>query len=233
MSDVVDLVIFDCDGVLVDSERLAVAVEAEVLTELGWAMDPREVADRFVGRSAASMQAEIEARLGRAIDWESTFGRRHAAAFESGLEPVAGVADVLDALAASARPYCVASSSARDAIGYKLARTGLADRFDPAHVFSADDVAHGKPAPDVFLLAAATMGAEPSACVVVEDSPIGVRAGLAAGMRVLAFGGGITPPSRLEFPSVEVFGAMADLPALLGLPAPADATRTTPAPPTR
>lgn len=217
MSRPAGLVVFDCDGVLVDSERLAVAVEAEVLSELGWVMYAQEVADRFVGRSAASMQAEVEAVLGHPLDWEATFGRRHAAAFDASLEPVDGVADVLDALAAGGHRYCVASSSARDAIGYKLRRTGLAERIDPAHVFSADDVANGKPAPDVFLLAAATMGVAPAACVVIEDSPIGVRAGLAAGMRVLAFGGGITPPSRLAFPGVEVFGAMTELPGLLGL----------------
>jgi HAD superfamily hydrolase (TIGR01509 family) len=207
------LVIFDCDGVLVDSERLAIRVESEVLGELGWALSEAEVTARFVGRSTAYMHAEVERQLGREIDWEGTFGRRHREAFDAELTAIDGVGAVLDVLVRRATAICVASSSTHGSIEYKLRRTGLWDVF-AGRVFSVEDVAHAKPAPDVFLHAARAMDAAPADCAVVEDSRSGVEAGIAAGMTVFGFAGGVTSAERLAAPGVVVFDAMS---ALLGL----------------
>jgi HAD superfamily hydrolase (TIGR01509 family) len=129
---------------------------------------------------------------------------------------VPGVLDVLDRLDANGMATCVASSGTHDKMAFTLGLTGLADRF-AGTIFSATEVEHGKPAPDLFLHAAARMGVAPSACVVIEDSRPGVDAAAAAGMRVLAYGGGVTPAARLERDGVEVFLRMDALPALLGL----------------
>jgi HAD superfamily hydrolase (TIGR01509 family) len=208
------LVIFDCDGVLVDSERLAVRVEAEVLGELGWPLTEDDVIERFVGRSAAYMQASIERELGHAIDWDATFAPRHRAAFETELEAVHGVADVVVALCERDVPRCVASSSTHESIEFKLRRTGLWDAFGGA-VFSVEDVAHGKPEPDVFLHAAQELGVAPATCAVIEDSESGVAAGVTAGMTVFAFAGGVTPAARLARPGVTIFHEMSQLLGLL------------------
>jgi HAD superfamily hydrolase (TIGR01509 family) len=218
-----ELVIFDCDGVLVDSERLAVRVEAEVLAELGWPLSQDEVVERFVGRSAAYMHAEIERELGHPIDWEATFSPRHRAAYEAELEAVDGVADVVHGLRDRDAPLCVASSSTHASIEFKLRRTGLWDAFDGA-IFSVQDVAHGKPAPDVFLHAAREMGVAPVTCAVVEDSESGVEAGLAAGMAVFAFAGGVTRADRLARPGATVFHEMSQLSSLLAHPAASELT---------
>jgi HAD superfamily hydrolase (TIGR01509 family) len=207
------LVVFDCDGVLVDSERLAVRAEAEVLTGLGWPISEAEVAERFVGRSVDDMLAEVARVLGHEVGWDA-FETAHRAAFEAELAPVPGVLEVVESLAASGAAMCVASSSLRSSLAYKLERTGLA-RFFTDRVFSVEDVANGKPAPDVFLHAASTLGVPPAACAVIEDSPPGVAAGLAAGMTVFAFAGGLIPASRLARPDVTVFDDMASLPGLL------------------
>ena len=208
-----DLVIFDCDGVLIDSERLAVRTESQILTELGWPLSESEVIERFVGRSSVYMQTVIEEKIGRPVDWRNEFERRVREACERELEPVDGVIAALDEIAV---PTCVASSSSHRMLEFKLALTGLADRF-AGRVFSADDVAHGKPDPAVFLLAAASMGVEPERCAVIEDSVSGVEAGLAAGMSVFAFSGGVTSADRLRRDGVVLFDAMHQLPALLTL----------------
>jgi HAD superfamily hydrolase (TIGR01509 family) len=206
-----DLVIFDCDGVLIDSERFAVRTESEILTELGWPLTEAEVIERFVGRSAKYMQAVIEAQLGRPVDWKLEFERRVRQACELELVPIDGVLAVLDELTV---PSCVASSSSHDMLSFKLGLTGLADRF-LGRVFSADDVAHGKPDPAVFLHAAASMGFEPDRCAVIEDSVSGVEAGVAAGMSVFAFCGGVTTTEQLEREGVVLFDSMRQLPKLL------------------
>jgi beta-phosphoglucomutase-like phosphatase (HAD superfamily) len=123
---------------------------------------------------------------------------------------------VLDRLDDAHVATCVASSGTHDKMAYTLGLTGLADRF-AGRIFSATEVAHGKPAPDLFLHAAWRMGVEPSDCVVIEDSRPGVDAALAAGMRVIAYAGGVTPPDRLSPPGAEVVLDMAEVPALLGL----------------
>jgi HAD superfamily hydrolase (TIGR01509 family) len=211
-----DLVIFDCDGVLVDSERLSIRLDLELLGQLGWPMDEDEVVERWVGRTEAAMRAEIEAHLSRDIgaEWDA-FGERYVRAFAEELQQVAGIAQAVDAIQAAGFATCVASSGGIDKIRRNLAKTGLLDRFD-GRLFSGDDVEHGKPAPDLFLHAAAAMGADPRRAAVIEDSVHGVAAGEAAGMTVFAYTGGVTPAERLARPGVTRFGDMGELPALLG-----------------
>jgi HAD superfamily hydrolase (TIGR01509 family) len=209
-----DLVIFDCDGVLVDSERIAVRVDAVVLARLGWELSEAEIIERFMGRSEAYMVGEIEAALGRPlpVDWDAEFVPLYREALEAELEPVDGVVEALDAIAT---PTCVASSSTHERLRFTLGLTGLLERFD-GRIFSAADVANGKPAPDLFLHAAATLDADPSRCAVVEDSRYGVEAARAAGMRAFGFAGGLTSAERLAGPGTVVFGDMRELPGLLG-----------------
>jgi HAD superfamily hydrolase (TIGR01509 family) len=206
-----DLVIWDCDGVLVDSERIAIRTESQILTELGWPLTEADVIELFVGRSSAYMQSVIEEHIGRPVDWRGQFVRRLREASERELVPVEGVVAALDAIDI---PGCVASSSSHEMLNFKLGLTALAQRF-AGRIFSADDVAHGKPDPAVFLFAASSLGVAPDRCAVIEDSVSGVDAGLAAGMTVFAFGGGVTSPQKLQRDGVVIFDAMSQLPELL------------------
>jgi HAD superfamily hydrolase (TIGR01509 family) len=207
------LVIFDCDGVLVDTERIGVRIDVVVLGQLGWAMTEADVIERFMGRTDAYMVSQIEAHLGRPLpaDWEAPFQHLYREAFEAELEPVDGILEALDRIAIET---CVASSGTHERMRYTLGLTGLYDRF-AGRIFSATDVAHGKPAPDLFLHAARRMGASPADCAVVEDSRYGVEAARAAGMRAFGYGGGLTPRHRLEGPGTIVFEDMRELPRLL------------------
>lgn len=212
MIDSVDLVIFDCDGVLVDSETIAIRVASQMLAELGWPLTDDEILENFVGRSAASMVPVIEQKLGRPLpQWPEMFVARQLAAHEAGLVPVPGIVEALNAITL---PTCVASSGRHDKMRNTLGITGLYERFE-GRIFSATEVANGKPAPDLFLHAAASMGADPARCVVVEDSRPGVQAARAAGMRVLAYAGGVTPADWLTGPDTVVFHDMRKLPDLL------------------
>jgi HAD superfamily hydrolase (TIGR01509 family) len=213
---VFELVIFDCDGVLVDSEPIAVRVDALVLGRLGWDLTEAEIVERFVGRSESYMVGEIEAALGRRLpgDWDAEFAPLYREALEAELQPVDGIVEALDAISA---PTCVASSSTHERIRFTLGLTGLLDRFD-GRIFSATDVANGKPAPDLFLYAAASLGTDPAHCAVIEDSVYGVQAARAAGMHAFGYAGGLTPADRLHGPATTVFSDMRDLPALLGEP---------------
>jgi HAD superfamily hydrolase (TIGR01509 family) len=209
----IELVIFDCDGVLIDSERIAIDVDVLVLRELGWPLSKAEVIERFVGRSDSDTQAVIEAHLGRELPagWGEEVEQRYRRAFAAELTPVQGILEALDQIEL---PTCVASSGTHDHLRYTLGLTGLYDRF-AGRIFSAEDVPNGKPAPDLFLHAAERMGAEPAGCVVVEDSRAGVQAARAAGMRALAFAGGLSPAQLLEGPDTIVFVDMRELPDLL------------------
>jgi HAD superfamily hydrolase (TIGR01509 family) len=213
MARPLQLVIFDCDGVLVDSERLAVRVEAALLAELGWPLSQADVIERFMGRSQAFMLEAIQERLaGRLPDgWQDLLERRYRSAFEAELTPVDGVVEALDRIAV---PTCVASGGGHEMLRYTLGLTGLYERF-AGRIFSAAEVAEGKPAPDLFLHAAARLGAEPAACAVVEDSRYGVQAARAAGMRAFGYTGGLTPPERLAGPRTVLFDDMRKLPDLL------------------
>ena len=197
---------------LVDSERIAVRLDAQVLAELGWQISEAEVIERFVGKTDAAMRQEVEEYLGRSLagDWER-FAHLYREAFAAQLEAVEGIAGALDAIDL---PTCVASSGTPESIEAKLRHTGLWERFR-GRIFSAADVEHGKPAPDLFLHAATEMGVEPALCAVVEDSPFGVQAARAAGMSVFAYAGGVVPAERLRAPGAVVFDHMRELPGLL------------------
>ena len=180
-----DLVIFDCDGVLIDSELLSMQADVECLAEYGIAMSAEEILERYTGTSG--MVADLEARYGRTFPG---FDERHLQLvdplFEAGLQAIPDVAIAVDALVCKA---CVASSSSPERLRHALSLVGLYDRFQP-HIFSATMVVRGKPAPDLFLYAAQGMGVGPQRCVVVEDSLPGVAAAVAAGMTAIGFIGG-------------------------------------------
>lgn len=209
----IDLVIFDCDGVLVDSERLSIEVDRRVLADLGWELSSDEIVHRFVGRSAAYFRSEIESFVGSPLrdDWEATYQPWYVAAFAE-LIAVDGVERALDEIVTAT---CVASSGTHAKIRRTLGMTGLLPRFE-GRIFSVDDVVVGKPAPDLFLHAADRLGVHPEHCAVVEDSRFGVRAARAAGMRVYGYAGGLTPAEWLEQEGAVVFADMRDLPDLLG-----------------
>jgi HAD superfamily hydrolase (TIGR01509 family) len=210
-SRALELVIFDCDGVLIDSERIAVRTDVQVLAKLGWVLTEAECIERFVGLSDRSIKAAIEAHLGRRLpdDWDHEFQSLYRDAFAAELTPVPGVVEALDQITL---PSCVASSSSHEKLRFTLGLTGLYERF-AGRIFSAYEVARGKPAPDLFLYAASRMGVEPAACAVVEDSRYGVAAARAAGMRAFGFAGGLTPRAWLE--GTVVFTDMRELPGLL------------------
>jgi HAD superfamily hydrolase (TIGR01509 family) len=214
-----DLVIFDCDGVLVDSEPISIAVLVDVFTAAGVTISEQTAYERFLGKSMASVcdilrddfdlvvththleeiRAELYARLRRE------------------LKPIKGVAEALGLLAA---PYCVASSSQPERIRLSLEVTGLLELFEP-RIYSATMVKRGKPFPDLFLHAARDMGAAPGACLVIEDSPAGIMAAKEAGMHVFAFTGGSHAGEGALQAAIEslepdlVFGEMRRLPGLV------------------
>ena len=213
MTDAFELIIFDCDGVLVDSERLSIRIDAAFLERLGWPMPESEIVERFVGRSDADMRTEIEEHIGGPIppEIDEEFGRLYRETLDRELAPVDGIREALDRIPT---PRCVASSGKHETIRRNLALTGLTGYFGE-RIFSATDVQQGKPAPDLFLLAASSLGAEPSRCAVVEDSVHGVEAALAAGMLPFAYAGGVTPADRLSRPGAVVFHDMRELPGLI------------------
>ncbi|MBF9231817.1 HAD family hydrolase [Microvirga alba] len=181
------LLIFDCDGVLVDSEALACQIDAEILSGLGISYTADEIARDFVGISLKDMIARIETerRCKLPEDFGALVERNLFARFETDLQPISGIRDAILGLAL---PRCVASSSLPERIALSLRLTGLSDLFED--VFSSSEVKRGKPAPDLFLHAAARMSAHPDACIVIEDSLAGVSGARTAGMRVIGFTGG-------------------------------------------
>lgn len=223
-----DLVIFDCDGVLVDSERLSIRVDMVYLDRLGWPMTEDEVIERFVGRSDADMRAIIEDHLGGPVSPEidAEFARLYREAFENELVAVDGIVEALDAVQRAGLATCVASSGGHAKIRRSLELTGLTEWFDD-RIFSADDVARGKPAPDLFLHAAATMGIAAGRAAVVEDSVHGVTAAIAAGMTPIAYAGGVTSAEKLSAvrEGIVTIDAMRDLPAALGITTAAEPSR--------
>jgi HAD superfamily hydrolase (TIGR01509 family) len=183
-----DLIIFDCDGVLIDSEILASQISARELTRLGYPITPEEITERFLGMSAQKIHQLMRDQYGYNLPDNH---QEHTEAlllqeFRTTLQPVDGI---LDALSHLNIPMCVASSSIPDKIRLGLTVTGLLRYFDP-NLFSASMVARGKPAPDLFLFAARYMRIQPQRCLVIEDSVLGVQAAVAAGMRVFGFTGG-------------------------------------------
>lgn len=192
------LVVFDCDGVLVDSEVLVAEYEAVRLTEAGFPLTVDDIAERFIGLSYRSMMTALHEQFGRPVPdrLNEAIQSEVLDLFPEHLQPVAGITEFIDGLEL---PRCVASSSNLDRIQLSLAVTGLVDFFDPGHVFSAQMVKRGKPAPDLFLLAAERLGTDPAHCLVIEDSPHGVTAARAAGMEVVGFvGGGHARPALVD-----------------------------------
>jgi HAD superfamily hydrolase (TIGR01509 family) len=207
-----ELVIFDCDGVLVDSEAINQRIQAEAFTRLGVPMTAQDVGREFLGMATAKIFATVEARLGRPFPegWVEALHEEVYAAFERELRPIPGVVEALNRIAV---PACVASSGTHEKLRVTLGITGLYERF-AGRIFSATEVANGKPAPDLFLHAARSLGVERGGCAVVEDSPMGVAAARAAGMRVFAYAAA-TAGESLTGPGTVVFTDMRELPGLL------------------
>jgi HAD superfamily hydrolase (TIGR01509 family) len=211
----IELVIFDCDGVLVDSELITNRVFAAMLAQLGLALTPEFIFDKFVGRSMSYCWSQVEGLLGRPVpdELQREYQLRVNTALAAEVRAVRGVEGVLDSMRV---PYCVASSGNHEKMATTLGATGLLPRFRN-RIFSATQVARGKPAPDIFLYAAGSCGVDPSACAVVEDSPAGVEAGVAAGMWVYGYCA-FTPRQRLEAAGANfTFDSMSQLPDLLHL----------------
>lgn len=214
----IDLVIFDCDGVLVDSEPLAMRVMLQMLGEAGVEIDSAAAYDAFLGKSLATVCEILRRDHGFDIDADALedLRARLNAVLRAELQPMPGIAAALGQLG---RPACVASSSQVERIRLSLRVTGLADFFGD-DIFSATMVARGKPAPDLFLLAAERMHADPARCMVVEDSPAGIAAARDAGMRVLGFAGGSHARGaahRRKLQALEPAGLFDDMLALPGL----------------
>ena len=208
----VGLVVFDCDGVLVDTETIGPRVLSEMTTELGWPLTPDDIRRLFLGTSEPYLMAQLRAHATEPVPegWLDEYLRRLRAGFDAAPHTMPHVRETLDALDARGMPYCVASSGAHERIRHSLTATGLWDRF-AGRVFSADDVAHGKPEPDLFLYAAGKSAAEPGDCLVVEDSPAGVTAARAAGMPVVGYAGGPTPAEWLTDATRGVLTDLRDL----------------------
>jgi HAD superfamily hydrolase (TIGR01509 family) len=210
-----DLVIFDNDGVLVDSEPLSNRLLASYLTELGHPTTYEDSVRDYLGSAVHRIHELVFERTGRSLpaDFDTTFHGRVFETFRRELEPVPGVRAVLEKLRADGVPYCVASSGSHERIRVALRKTGLYELFGEERIFSSEDVGRGKPAPDLFLHAAAVMGVAPRGCSVVEDSPLGVAAAVAAGMDVYGFTA-MTPAVRLT-DATTLFADMGQLPGLL------------------
>ena len=207
-----ELVIFDCDGVLVDSERIDMRVLVEMAAELELTIPLPDAASLFRGQRIARCVTLIEERFGRRVpaDFVEVFRRRTAAVFEQELRPVEGIAAALQQITI---PVCVASSAPLDKIELMLRLTGLLAPFK-GRIYSAYQINRWKPDPGVFLHAAHALGSAPGRCVVVEDSVVGVQAGVAAGMHVLGYANAAYGPA-LAAAGAQVFQNMAQLPALL------------------
>ena len=182
-------VLFDCDGVLADSEGVANGVVAASLTALGWPMDAHEAQQEFLGMALPDMEPKIEARLGPLPPgWSQELSRRIEEELAIGLRPIPGAGEALEAVRAARLPMALCSNSSRGELAVKLGVLGFGPYFE-GRVFSFQDVARPKPAPDIYLAAAEACGVAPGQCLVVEDSATGAMAGLAAGCRVV----GIVP----------------------------------------
>ncbi len=208
-----ELVIFDCDGVLIDSEPVSRRLLAEEAAALGWAMT-EAYAHRFTGLTWSAIQPIYEAETGRALpqDWPVRVQRRLIARMAAGVPAMEGARGVLEATAALGVPYRIASNSSHQEMAEKFGNTGLSVLV-AGRVHSARDVSHGKPAPDLFLAAARAQGVPPSGCLVVEDSVPGIAAAHAAGMRVVAFAPD-SLPLGLPVPPHHVVRSLAELPGL-------------------
>jgi HAD superfamily hydrolase (TIGR01509 family) len=212
------LVIFDCDGVLVDSEVISNQELARALTEQGLPTTLAEARRDYQGLLLADIGSLAQAKLGRplAAGWLERYERDRAVVFRRELQAVPGVAEAVRHITAAGVPVCVASQGKLEKTRTSLRLTKLDGLFADEVLFSAYSVARGKPHPDLFLHAAATMGAEPSSCAVVEDTPSGVTAAVSAGMRALGYAAD-SDEAALRQAGAELFFSLRELPAMLGL----------------
>jgi HAD superfamily hydrolase (TIGR01509 family) len=214
------LVIFDCDGVLVDSEGISNRVLASWITETGWPLAASACHELFVGRRMDDVMATIERRINKPLQpgWLEEYERRRDSSFTQDLKPVPGIQAALDKLTQHAVAFCVASSGPLTKMHFTLGLTGLRSYFPDKILFSARGLPRGKPFPDVFLHAASQMGVPSRNCVVVEDSAPGAMAAQAAGMRCLGYAPN-EQVTALEAHGATCFLDMVQLPSLLGLSA--------------
>jgi HAD superfamily hydrolase (TIGR01509 family) len=215
------LVIFDCDGVLVDSEAISNGVLARMLTAEGLPTTLEQARSDYQGLMLSEVFDRAQQKLGRELanDWLAQYERERAEEFRRELRPVPGAAELVERIRACGVAVCVASQGKLEKTRLSLEITGLRHLFPERSLFSAYSVARGKPHPDLFLYAAAEMGAEAARCVVVEDTPSGVEAGVAAGMRVFGYTAD-SDEAALAQAGAEVFGWLGELPALLSTPEP-------------
>jgi HAD superfamily hydrolase (TIGR01509 family) len=213
-----ELVIFDCDGVLVDSEAISNEVLARMLTSEGLPTTLHEARRDYQGLLLSHVQVRAEAKLGRSLppDWLAEYEHERAEAFRRGLEPIAGAADAVRRVKAAGLKVCVASQGALEKTRMTLGLTGLRELFQPHALFSAHDVPRPKPDPALFQHAAATMNAKPSACAVIEDTPSGIMAAVAAGMRAIGYAAD-SDEHALRNAGAEIIRSLDGLPGLLGL----------------
>jgi HAD superfamily hydrolase (TIGR01509 family) len=202
---VIRAVLFDCDGVLADSETLANRIVAEELTALGWALDAHGAQAEFLGLSLPDMTPIIERRVGPLpAGWSLALSERIAREMELGVRPMPGAEAALSAVAAAGLPMAVCSNSARAELGMKMRVLGF-EGFFAGRIFSFQDVPRPKPAPDLYVAAAEACGAAPAECLVVEDSATGVAAGLAAGCRVVSLVPGLGVPHLPDLAELAAF----------------------------
>ncbi len=218
MTEDVQLAIFDCDGVLVDSEVISNGVLARLLTEEGLATTLTQARAAYQGLVLDEVLLAAEAKLGRSLPsgWLAGYERERTEAFRRELQPVPCAARAVARIAAAGVAVCVASQGKLEKTRLSLELTGLRALFAPDALFSAHSVARGKPYPDLFLHAASAMGAAPARCVVIEDTPSGVRAAVAAGMRVLGYSAD-SDEAALREAGAELVASLADVPGLLGV----------------
>lgn len=215
----VELVIFDCDGVLVDSEAISNTVLAAMLDEAGLPTTAGQARAAYQGMLLQDIVAEAEGRLGRRLPagWLAEFERTRAQAFQAQLAPVDGAAGVVEEITSAGVAVCVASQGKLEKTALSLQLAGLDHLFPAEARFSAYQVPRGKPHPDVFLHAAASIGALPSACMVIEDSVSGIQAAHDAGMTAIAYAASPTEADMLRETGALVIASLAELPGQLRL----------------
>ncbi|MDD7909549.1 HAD family phosphatase [Pseudovibrio exalbescens] len=214
------LIIFDCDGILVDTEKVANEVLSGFIARAGLTITPDECHLRFTGRTLDTIRSLLieEEGLDLEEDWADQVRAADLEAFQSGIEAIPGIKDVVEQVRASGIPYCVGSSGKYEKMNMTLASAGLLDYFKDV-LYSAQDVPHGKPSPDIFLYAAKGMKVDPKDCIVIEDSLPGLQAARDAGMAAFGYvADPLSNPEKVRALGATPFERMEDLPALLGLP---------------
>ena len=207
-------VLFDCDGVIVDTENLSNDLLRAMLKEQGLELDDQTLHDKFTGFTNQENLRNAEAMLGKALpaNFDADYREKFQALMEAQLEPIHGVPELLRKIQT---PIAMATNARRQEMNFKLNKIDLAERFSTR--FCVEDVEQGKPAPDLYLKAAKAVGVAPEDCIVIEDSVAGIRAGRAAGMRVFAFSETVPADLQLAAGATEVFDNMKQLEALLNL----------------